>query len=414
MIKDKDKDKEKDKDKDKDKENSRKSVAPMKVDMTEPWKVDGVFDEALILLVDDHKAFLEYMEMNLSKLFRIVTACDGNEGLKKANYSKPDLIITDLMMPGIDGLQMCLSIKSNPLLKNIPIILLSAKSDLEARVEGLERGADDYIPKGFEPRELVARIRALLRITRMEREIAVKNEQLAELNRSLEQKVKKQVEELSRVNELKRYLSPMVVDAVLKTDRNHLNNTRKQITIFFSDLRKFTAATEEMEPEEIVRLLNEYFSEMTQLVFSHGGTLDKFIGDGLMAFFGDPMPMTDHAKRAVQMALEMQEKMKELCEHWLDCGISPLKIGIGINTGIATVGNIGCEARMDYTAIGRHVNLAARLQNEAKGGEILISRATWGLIRDEYECESCDVIQLKGIGTPQHIYRVIAKKICFR
>lgn len=232
--------------------------------------------------------------------------------------------------------------------------------------------------------------------------------EIQELNRSLADKVKQQVEEIERVGRLKRYLSPLVVQKVVekKADMGIVSN-RKNLTVLFSDIRGFTSATETMEPESAIELLNEYLSEMTKIIYEEGGTLDKFMGDGIMAFYGDPIEYEDHAKRAVNTALKMQERLKELQEKWHSDGQEILKIGIGISTGYVTVGNIGCEDHLDYTVIGNNVNLAARLQSLAKEGEIIISPRTYASVKDMISAEEVGKIEIKGFHKPVDVYKVL-------
>lgn len=232
--------------------------------------------------------------------------------------------------------------------------------------------------------------------------------EITELNRSLTDKVRQQVDEIERVGRLKRYLSPLVVQKVVeKKEGIGLVSNRKNLTVLFSDIRGFTSVTETMEPESAIELLNEYLSEMTKIIYEEGGTLDKFMGDGIMAFYGDPIEYEDHARRAVNTAIKMQERLKELREKWHSDGQEILKIGIGINTGYVTVGNIGCEDHLDYTVIGNNVNLAARLQSLAKEGEIIISPRTYASVKDMISADEIGKIEIKGFHKPVDVYKVI-------
>lgn len=235
------------------------------------------------------------------------------------------------------------------------------------------------------------------------------NRELAELNRSLEEKVQKQVGQINRVNSLKRYLAPQVFDMLL-SESPFEEIARKKLTIVFTDVRGFTSLSQELEPEDLISILNEYLTCMTDIIFKYEGTLDKFMGDGLMIFFGDPVPMQDHAVRAVKMAIEMQLCLIELKKKWFKGGQKPLTIGVGINTGYVTVGSIGPENRKDYTAIGNHVNLAARLVSKANEGEILVSQYTNGQINDFVDTELIGPMEFKGFHNTVEVYRVIGMK----
>lgn len=231
--------------------------------------------------------------------------------------------------------------------------------------------------------------------------------ELESLNANLRQTVDAKVAELERASRLKRYLSPGLAESILTGERDiQLGSSRKLLTIFFSDVRGFTAAAERMEPEELVDKLNDYLSEMTQIVFKHGGTLDKYVGDSLMVFFGDPVPQEDHAERAVRMAFEMRDRMTELEERWLRKYHEVFKMGIGIATGWVTVGDIGSAARSDYTVLGNEVNLASRLADRAEAGQILVTERTMMVVDDFVEGAVIDEVVLKGINRPIRIYEL--------
>ena len=189
-----------------------------------------------------------------------------------------------------------------------------------------------------------------------------------QLNQNLEKTIEEQLSQLRRTEELRRYVSPQVADAiVIEGSPVTLAPTRRNLSILVSDIRGFTEMSERMEPEELVDALNQYFGAMTDVVFSHGGTLDKYLGDGILAFFGDPIPFEDHAERAVASAFEMQRSLDRLRDMWMVQYEEELTIGIGISTGYVTVGNIGSADRIEYTVIGNHVNVASRLAGRLGG-----------------------------------------------
>ena len=230
---------------------------------------------------------------------------------------------------------------------------------------------------------------------------------LQALNSSLQETVDAKVAELERASRLKRYLSPGLAESIIAGEQDvKLASSRKFLTTFFSDIRGFTSAVERMEPEELVDELNDYLSEMTEIVFKHGGTLDKYVGDAVMVFFGDPVPQEDHAARAVRMGLEMHERMAGLQERWLRKYNEPFKIGIGIATGWVTVGDIGSAARSDYTVLGNQVNLASRLADRAEAGRILVTERTMIEVEDFVDGTVVDEITLKGINRPIRIYEL--------
>ena len=205
------------------------------------------------------------------------------------------------MMPKMNGLEVLRRLREDAQYKSIPVILLTAKATQEDKVRGLDAGADDYVIKPFDSFELLARVRAMMRIKQM-------HDTLDEWNRSLTEKVKQQVDELQRVNRLKRYLSPQIAETILGEDENLFKSHRREITVVFLDLRGFTAFSDSAEPEEVMEVLRGYHAAMGKLIFDFDGTLERFAGDGIMIFFNDPIPCADHTEKAVRMALAMQSQ----------------------------------------------------------------------------------------------------------
>lgn len=206
---------------------------------------------------------------------------------------------------------------------------------------------------------------------------------------------------------LERFLSSAIVERILASpDQIHLGGENQTATIMFSDIRGFTRMSEHMEPQRVVELLNEFFAEMTDLIFESGGTLDKYLGDGLMAVFGAPLPKPDDGVRAAKTAMEMQRALAALNRRWEDRGQPALQMGIGVNTGQVTAGNIGSSKRMDYTVIGDAVNLASRLCANAAGGQILISESTFREIGEQFPSRRLEPIRVKGKETPVEIHEI--------
>src|SRR5438132_4022558 len=322
-----------------------------------------------ILIVDDEPFNLDLLEQELGDQgYVIERAADGAEALEKVPSFEPDVILLDYMMPRMNGLEVLKHLREDEKYKTIPVILLTAKASQEDKVRGLDAGADDYVIKPFDAVELLARVRAMLRIKEM-------HDALEEWNWNLAAKVKQQVEELERMNALKRYLSPQIAETILGDDKNLFKSHRREITVVFLDLRGFTAFSDSTEPEEVMEVLRGYHAEMGRLIFQFDGTLVRFAGDGIMIFFNDPIPCADHTEKGVRMAIEMQDRVQELRKGWLKNGYD-LDLGIGLAAGYATIGNIGIEGRMDYDDIGNVTNLAARLCGEGKGGHILKHRTT--------------------------------------
>jgi len=357
-----------------------------------------------ILIVDDEPFNLDLLEQELSDQgYLIERANDGAEALQKVPSFLPDLILLDYMMPKMNGIEVVKQLKQDERYKGIPVILLTAKASQEDKVKGLDAGADDYVVKPFESFELLARVRSMMRIKEM-------HDSLEEWNRTLEDKVKEQVHEIEDMSRLKRYLSPQIAETILKSeDDNLFKSHRREITVVFLDLRGFTAFSDSAEPEEIMELLRSYHAEMGKLIFKFEGTLERFAGDGIMVFFNDPILCEDHTERAARMALEMHARVKGLRAGWLKKGYD-LDLGIGLAAGYATLGNIGFEGRMDYGAVGNVTNLAARLCDEAKGGQVLTNQKTFSKIEEIFEAEPLEELQLKGFTRPVAAFNIVQPK----
>ena len=209
---------------------------------------------------------------------------------------------------------------------------------------------------------------------------------------------------------IRRYVPAQLAEQLLSGEPEvHRSHQRLTLTVFFSDIEGFTALVDQIEPEDASRLLNEYFSEMATIAERFGGTVDKFVGDAVMVLFGAPGPAhtREHAVRAVEMALAMQARTAELAGTWLDVGLqAPLRVRMGINTGPASVGNFGSAGRMDFTAIGNQVNLAARVQSHCPPGSVLITHSTWALVKDRIACAPAGDMTVKGIHYPVRVYEV--------
>jgi adenylate cyclase len=356
-----------------------------------------------ILIVDDEPFNLDLLEQELDEQnYTIERANDGAEALDKVPVFQPDLILLDYMMPKMNGLEVLRQLREDVLYKSIPVILLTAKATQEDKVRGLDAGADDYVIKPFDSFELLARVRAMMRIKQM-------HDTLDEWNRSLTEKVKQQVDELQRVNRLKRYLSPQIAETILGEDENLFKSHRREITVVFLDLRGFTSFSDSAEPEEVMEVLRGYHAAMGKLIFDFDGTLERFAGDGIMIFFNDPIPCADHTEKAVRMALAMHSKVEELRAEWLKRGYE-LDLGIGMAAGYATLGNIGFEGRMDYGAIGNVTNLAARLCSEAKARQILTNQRTLSKIENLVDYEPLEELQLKGVSRPVAAFNIVKLK----
>ena len=367
-----------------------------------------VRERPLILAVDDYPENLEIVRVRLeSQGYDVVTAANGREALERAYDLHPDVILLDIVMPEMDGIAVTKKLKADEAMRAIPIVLLTAKSEIQDIVAGLEAGGDDYLTKPFDQATLVARVRSLMRIKSLYDTVESQKKELSEFNRSLKERVDQQVAELERASSLRRFLPPQLADALMSqgADARILEHHRREIVVLFCDLRGFTNFAETAEPEEVMALLNAYHATLGPLVHAAGGTLERFVGDGLMVFFNDPIPCDDPAARAIRLAVDMRERATELARDWSQRGYT-IGFGIGIAQGYATLGRIGFEGRFDYAAIGTVTNVAARLCAEAQDGQILITQRVASEIASIANTAAIGEVQLKGLSRPVAVHNV--------
>ena len=361
--------------------------------------------QAKILVVDDTPHNVKLLVDLLGvKGYAVATAATGEEALAKLAADKPDLVLLDVMMPGLSGYDVCRRIRAEAATALLPVVLVTSLDPIQERVKGIEAGADDFLSKPINQPELFARVRSLLRVKSLQDEVGSQAEALKVANLKLEQKVDEQVAQLDRLSQLKRFFSPAVADAIVSAgEKSILAPHRREISYVFVDLRGFTAFTDSAEPEEVEGVLREYHEAMGKVISAHDGTLDRFAGDGILIFFNDPLPVAEPGKRAVGMALAMQAGFAPLRERWQKIGYD-LALGIGIAQGYATLGAFGFEGRWDYSAIGGVVNLASRLSDEAQSGQILIDRRTRAALGDAAEVEPVGPLSLKGFVQPVNAF----------
>jgi adenylate cyclase len=352
-----------------------------------------------ILIVDDTPANIAAALAILKDQYRTRVATSGAKALEHAGAAdKPDLILLDVTMPDMDGYEVCARLKADPETASIPVVFLTARTEAEDEAKGFELGAVDYIHKPFNPTVVRARVHThlLLRDTL---------KQIEERNAALDEKTK-MLESLSV--KLSKYLSPQVYASIFAGSRDvELATERKRLTVFFSDIKDFVSTTADMQPEDLTAMLNRYFTAMSKIALAHGAHIDKFIGDAMLMFFGDPETrgVEEDARAGVRMAVAMQRQMVELQQEWRASGFEqPFEMRVGINTGYCNVGNFGSDDRMDYTIIGAEVNLAARIEAAADPGGILISHPTYALVRDIVRAEERGSIDAKGIRREVRVY----------
>jgi adenylate cyclase len=361
----------------------------------------------LILVVDDNATNVDILRTRLgAQGYAVCTASDGEQALAVTRAELPDLILLDIMMPGIDGITVCRELKADAALPFMPIIMVTAKADTRDIVAGLEAGADEYLTKPVDQAALVARVKSMLRIKVLHDTVQTQATQLADWNQQLEQRVQQQLEELSRIGRLKRFFSPQLAELIVSRGGEQLlQSHRREISVVFCDLRDFTAFSETAAPEDVMTVLQEYYTRMGELIFQFGGTIERFVGDSIMVLFNDPLPCPEHELRAVRLALAMRDCSRTLIANWRKLGHA-LGLGIGIAQGYATLGQIGFEGRFEYSATGPVANLAARLCGEARNGQILVNQRIHAAIEEQVDTEPLGERMFKGLLRPVAVYNV--------
>ena len=368
----------------------------------------------LILVVDDVPDNVDILQMRLeSQGYEVVSAGDGVEALEKTRELRPDLILLDIMMPKMDGIETVKRLKADASLPFIPVILVTAKADGADVVAGLESGGDDYLTKPVDHAALSARVRAMLRIKALHdtvqaqaRRLEEQSAELAAWSKTLEERVVAQVSEIERIGRLKWFLAPQIAQRIVSSGGEAiLESHRRDIVVLFCDMRGFTAFSETAEPEDVMAVLREYHDALGPLVHRYEGTLDRFTGDGMLVVFNDPVPCPDPALRAVRLAVDMRDAAVSLARSWMARG-HEIGFGVGIAQGYATLGRIGFEGRFDYTAIGTVTNVAARLCADAKDGQILVTQRVAAAIDKIAELQQLGDIAFKGLSRPIAVLNV--------
>jgi class 3 adenylate cyclase len=364
-----------------------------------------------ILVVDDQPANVKLLDQLLRMTgYDVITASNGTEALEKVEKENPDLVLLDVVMPQMSGYQVCKAIREKKDTALLPIVMVTALDPTEERLRGIESGADDFLSKPINQAELLARVKSLLRIRELHRQVEVQALLLADWNSKLEERVKEQVGQLDKLARLKRFLSPKVADLIVAGQLDDpLATRRREVTIMFVDMRGFTAFSETAAPEDVLGVLREYHAEVGRLVNLHEGTIEHFAGDGVMLIFNDPAPLDDPAMAAVRMALDLRDAVARLSLGWRKLGYQ-LGCGMGIAQGFATIGTIGFAGRQDYGVIGAVNNLAARLCGEAAPGQILVAQRVFGRVEDRVVAESMGELKLKGLHAPVTAFNVVGLK----
>jgi adenylate cyclase len=355
-----------------------------------------------ILVVDDNEINRDLLSRYLARLGHAVQSVpDGKKALEMIGTGAFDLVLLDIMMPELNGYQVLQHLKDSSNWRDLPVIMISALDEMDSVVRCIELGAADYLSKPFNPVLLRARVGACLEKKRL---------------RDLEKEQKRQLQELNAALEVRnrfirqtfgRYLSDDIVESILeRPDGLKIGGEKRQATILMSDLRGFTSLSEGLPAEDVVAMVNIYLETMTDIILKYQGTIDEFIGDGILVIFGAPFQRPDDARRAVACAVEMQLAMASVNDRNRQAGYPEVALGIGVNTGNMVVGNIGSKKRTKYGVVGSNVNLTARIESYTVGGQILISENTLKACGDIVRLDNAMQVSPKGVKEPLTIYEV--------
>jgi adenylate cyclase len=333
--------------------------------------------------------------------YRVIDA-GRDDVAHEAEIEGAALIVVDVVDGAVNVLR---ALRHNVAIASLPIIAVTAP-DGQHQERALEAGADDAVALSSGLSVLLLRVRALLRLAAYRRELEGKTRELGETTQSFYSLIRQQVDELQRVSQLRRFLSPQLAELVLSTGGNELlASHRRDVAVVFCDLRGFTAFAEAVSPDEVIAVLGDFHATLGRTIFEFGATVERFAGDAIMAFLNDPLPCPDPAIQAVRMAVAMQERVAPFRNAWRDRGYD-LDLGIGVAFGPATLGTVGFEDRVDYAVIGPVTNLAARLCAAARGGEVLVSQPVRDAVGERLSVQAIGGLRLKGFRDAVPVYRV--------
>ncbi len=366
------------------------SAAPEKIDEKNEKR------EGHLLVVDDNEMNRDLLSRRLTaRGFSVAVARDGSEALDMIGAEAFDLVLLDVMMPGLSGFEVLERLRKTLSRSELPVIMVTAKDQSEDIVQALRLGANDYVTKPIDFAVALARTDAHLALKRATQEVR-------RLAQGLELR-----NQFIRAT-FGRYLSDDVVAGLLEgTDGLKLGGQKREVTILMSDLRGFTSVTEGLPPEAVVGILNSYLGAMVEVITKHQGTIDEFIGDGILVLFGAPVARHDDARRAVACGLEMQLAMAGVNERFRREWLPEVEMGIAINTGPVVVGNIGSPKRTKYGVVGSHVNLTGRIESFTVGGQILISEHTFAAAGPDLRVGREMTIQAKGFKEPIRVHELM-------
>jgi CheY-like chemotaxis protein len=361
---------------------------------------------ATILVVDDNASNAKLLaDILTNQGYSVITTDSGGAALARLDTGAFDLVLLDVLMPDMNGYEVCAAIRERKGLEPLPVVIVTSLDAREERIRGLEAGADDFLTKPIDRQELLARVRSLLRIKRLHDQTREQASELARLAATLEQRVADGIEQVARLSRLKRFFSPHLAELIVQGEADDpLKSRRREVAVVYLDLRGFTAFAETNAPEEVMRTLGKFHAVIGGIVHAHEATLERFTGDGMMVVVGDPVTVEQPALAAVRLAVAIRDAARNLAESWqrreIDLGLS-----VGVALGYATVGAIGFEERVDYGAIGTVTNLASRLCQEAQAGEILISQRVHTEANGFIDADDLGEMMFHGFSRSTHVFR---------
>jgi len=346
-----------------------------------------------ILVVDDESYNRDLLQRSLSKQgYSVTVAENGHQALELIGSMRFDLVLLDVMMPHIDGLEVLTSIRKTFSMTELPVIMVTALSESEDIAEALSLGANDYVTKPVDRTVLLARVKTQTALVDAYQQVSTLAEDVSRRNKFL-------------LKILGRYVTDEVTENILHSpSASELGGKVQNVTILFADLRGFTEISDHMPPDRVAAMLNNFFDEMIEVIRKYRGTIDKIIGDGILATFGATKERPADTERALACAIEMQLAMDRVNARNRVDGLPDIQMGIGINTGEVMVGNIGSEKYTSFSVTGKHVNLAARIESFAKGNEILVTKAVLENNSEEIWVDNEREIHPKGFNHPVTVY----------
>ncbi|MBD0330961.1 MAG: response regulator [Thermoleophilia bacterium] len=367
---------------------------------------------AWILVVDDDPVNRALLTRLLEQDgYRVDTAPDGRRALEMLEGDPFDVVLLDLLMPELDGYEVLTRMKADDTLRHVPVLMITALDDVQSAARCIEAGADDYLPKPFDPVVLRARVKAGWSKKRLHDLEARHLGEMARLNRRLEARIEEQMAELLRTGELKRFLPQQIADGLLAGELEPDKGVeRKRITVLVADLVGFTTLSETLEPEELAQVVNDYLREMMATAVAEGGTLIDFAGDGVLVVYGAPGDTDEEqqALQAIRTGLGMRDRVRALAARFRSRGVpAELEVRVGVNSGYCTLGVFGSEVMRAYKAVGFPVNVAARLESAAAPGSILCGFRTYALVEDRVRAVRREPLSVRGAARPVEAWEIV-------